>query len=324
MKFLLTKGADVDSQASTRQRTALHGVIHSNDYEQADLKNIVMKSQMLLEHGADPMRKAEGGESLMHCAAERGYTEVLRLLLQYGADIEDDQGDFTPLMKAGMLRHLEATRLLLRKGARIDATLPNTERTVMALAFLGDPSNPHRASNSPLAIMRLLRDQSICLYVEQRHPFAITAPLEHWGFVEYLLDMEMDVQALEPNQPTYQADLLAKVVWCQNMVALSRISRARSPTTLRSLRTRNLYQACQEDLDTARGCLTKFNLGHELDDNVVARVRQIPLSRASMPGTNKTSMLRMMRAFREQMIDEGALLRLTLLRGRPPRLDSAF
>ena len=61
-------------------------------------------------------------------ASQIGNTEVVRILLNYGAEVNAacDKG-ITPLMLAGQNGHTGVVRLLLDHGADVNAVLPKTE-----------------------------------------------------------------------------------------------------------------------------------------------------------------------------------------------------
>ncbi len=58
----------------------------------------------------------------IHLAAERGHSEVIRVLLRAGADVNTPHPTVqaTPLQYAAMHGHLDAVRTLLAAGARVD------------------------------------------------------------------------------------------------------------------------------------------------------------------------------------------------------------
>ena len=95
-------------------------------------------ARLLLDGGADPSRADSGGITpLMICAAppaersnEHERLEVLRLLLDAGADPSSaGSAGYTPLMVAAVGGHAEVLRLLLARGAAVDAVFPETGNT---------------------------------------------------------------------------------------------------------------------------------------------------------------------------------------------------
>src|SRR5262245_52753128 len=68
----------------------------------------------------------------LHCAAEWGRTDVVKLLLEKGADVNppsDRYDGWTPLLCAIGKRRAEVAEMLLRAGARVD---------IFAACALGD------------------------------------------------------------------------------------------------------------------------------------------------------------------------------------------
>jgi ankyrin repeat protein len=81
--------------------------------------------KLLLEHGADVNAKTkEGyGYTALHSAASNGHLEIVKLLLEHGADVnaKTKYGGYTALHSATMNGHLEIVKLLLEHGADVNA-----------------------------------------------------------------------------------------------------------------------------------------------------------------------------------------------------------
>ena len=78
--------------------------------------------RLLLDRGADITAAGSGGETPLYCASWYGHIEVVRLLLDRGADITAADSDgWTPLSCASWYGHIEIVRLLLDRGADITA-----------------------------------------------------------------------------------------------------------------------------------------------------------------------------------------------------------
>ena len=76
----------------------------------------------LLERGADPDARAEGGMTALMYAADAGDTLMIEVLILNGADIElGPVEDTPPLMVAVLKEQFQAAHVLLKRGANPDA-----------------------------------------------------------------------------------------------------------------------------------------------------------------------------------------------------------
>ncbi|CAK9051210.1 unnamed protein product [Durusdinium trenchii] len=102
--------------------------------------NRVVEVEQLLQNPLDPNRGGTGPPHVwpMYSAAARGYLEVVRLLLEAGADVNaEDQDGSTALMIAAHNRHLEVVRVLLEAGADKNAARQDGATALFAAAFSG-------------------------------------------------------------------------------------------------------------------------------------------------------------------------------------------
>jgi uncharacterized protein len=67
---------------------------------------------LLLDNGADINAKGETGYSPLHCAVDQNHYHAVKLLLQLGAAIQNDDDGYTPLDLAEMLEHHEIAAVL--------------------------------------------------------------------------------------------------------------------------------------------------------------------------------------------------------------------
>ena len=122
--------SDGDSPLSPRDLTALHLSLSVGDISSALLSPLNMFSpsvrvtRLLLLAGADPSIVTDQLEnsSLLGLYCHLGYTEVVRLLVEWGADLDTtNQSGLSPVCLAAEAGHLHLVRLLLDCGASRDS-----------------------------------------------------------------------------------------------------------------------------------------------------------------------------------------------------------
>ncbi len=131
----------LDSDAQFEVDTFHHAITGSDD----DV-NIV---QIFIDHGADVNGRDDSppGHSPLMYAAEHGYLEVGKLLLEHGADLEqvDDYND-TALNVAAFFGQLEFVEMLVERGAKLDV-----------YGFGGRNAIRHAMANNHDAVVEFLR-----------------------------------------------------------------------------------------------------------------------------------------------------------------------
>jgi ankyrin repeat protein len=115
VKLLLEAGADIHAMDDTGQ-TALHrmmDVIHLPSKDMAEL---------LLAKGAEVNSKDKCGRTPLHLAAESADADIVKLLLDKGAKVDekDDESGFTPLHHAARFGKIDVAELLIARGADIN------------------------------------------------------------------------------------------------------------------------------------------------------------------------------------------------------------
>jgi len=95
--------------------------------------------RLLLEKGANVDARNDWGVTPLHQAATEGRVGVVRLLLEKGADV-DARASFgvTPLLFAASRGHVDVVRLLLEKGADVNAREVVFGHTPLDMARRGD------------------------------------------------------------------------------------------------------------------------------------------------------------------------------------------
>ena len=94
----------------------------------------------LLQAGADPNRPGRDGLPPLHRAAKSGATGVALALLTQGADAnlaDRDKGN-TALMLAANRGFADLVRLLLERGARVDSRAKDGWTALQAAEMIGD------------------------------------------------------------------------------------------------------------------------------------------------------------------------------------------
>ncbi len=108
--YLLQKGARVDAQ----DRYGYSALMHATD------PRIV---RLLIEHKADlNLQDKYGRTALMH-AVRKGRFEIVRLLVQKGADIDAQRSSNTPLAVALASKRYKIASFLIAGGANVNATM---------------------------------------------------------------------------------------------------------------------------------------------------------------------------------------------------------
>jgi ankyrin repeat protein len=112
---------------------------NNRDKEQTPLQYAVESGfteivKLLIENGADLNKSNNDGCTPLHLAATYGHLEVIKLLIENGADIhKSDNGGCTPLHIAATYGHLEVIKLLVYSGANVNYT-NNRGKTALELA----------------------------------------------------------------------------------------------------------------------------------------------------------------------------------------------
>ncbi len=148
IKLALNNGAYIDSPKYNQ--TPL-GIAACNGHAQAVV--------ILLKNGADPnalYQELGISHPLMNAATE-GLDDIVKLLLDYGGDVNIMQGEGTSLMQASFRGHVSTVKLLLKHGADINIKNKQNETALW-----------HAARNGYDEIVQVLLDYGAGIDVRSR------------------------------------------------------------------------------------------------------------------------------------------------------------
>lgn len=176
----MLESEDIDVDAATHTGTT--ALIRAASSEHVDLV------KLLMSRGADPT-KANWYGSALHCAAEAGQCENIRILLDSGMNVDlRDAFGRTPLHCAADERHTLAIELLLDMGAD-----PNT-RNHVGIMLIHDAAQV----GDERLMRRLLRDDRVDISattVKGKTALHCAAAEGHAEIVRMLLDVGVEIDA---------------------------------------------------------------------------------------------------------------------------------
>lgn len=123
IKLLLENGANIHHEDSIKDKTGqcpplIDAVLATEYYPSSQNIKLI---KLLLDYGANPnLQWKNSGETALHIAAFYGLTNVAKLLIKQGADLDIQQynGD-TPLMVAIQAKQADIVKLLLNNYAQV-------------------------------------------------------------------------------------------------------------------------------------------------------------------------------------------------------------
>lgn len=91
--------------------------------------------KLLLQHGANVNAQSSSGNTALHFACCSGYDGVVQLLVQHNAELEhQNENGHTPLMEAASGGHVKVAKLLLDNGAGINTHSSEFKESALTLA----------------------------------------------------------------------------------------------------------------------------------------------------------------------------------------------
>uniref|UniRef100_A0A0X3P756 K Homology domain-containing protein n=1 Tax=Schistocephalus solidus TaxID=70667 RepID=A0A0X3P756_SCHSO len=91
--------------------------------------------RLLLQYGASVSQVSNNGYTALHYAATNGHLDCVRLLLQYKSPLEvQNENGHTPLMEAASNGHIEVARCLIEHGAYINTYSTEFKESALTLA----------------------------------------------------------------------------------------------------------------------------------------------------------------------------------------------
>ncbi|KAM9347715.1 uncharacterized protein ankrd50l [Symphorus nematophorus] len=190
----------------------------------AGVKGYGEVASLLLEHGADPGHRDNDGMTPLLLAAYEGNDDVVELLLEAGADVDETAGPdgsvsaaaaVTPLLAAAAMGHMKTVSRLLFWGAAVDA-IDCEGRTALCLAAARgsvevvralldrglDENHKDDLGWTPLHAAACEGHRAVCaaltergsmarvgeMDIEGRIPLILAAQEGHWSTVRLLLD----------------------------------------------------------------------------------------------------------------------------------------
>ncbi|KAL8708801.1 MAG: hypothetical protein Q9220_006362 [cf. Caloplaca sp. 1 TL-2023] len=133
IRILLDKGCDIEAKTFDSTIWGINRFRRATPLFLASGEGHERAASTLVERGANPRCRNNIGEMPIHLACWRGCASVVRLMLDSGVGIEERDLEYqeTPLLKAASTGQTHILRLLIEKGADLDAVNPHGRNALM-------------------------------------------------------------------------------------------------------------------------------------------------------------------------------------------------
>lgn len=192
VRLLLENGANIDDQNNSME-TPLLLAVRGSDRSGRGLYNWAIQSE---EHGADDPEKVL--EEALRKVSEISNEAILRILVDKGANVHlMDRYDNCPLHYAAENGYTEMVKILLENGADITAS-DSRGCTALLRAAEGSYRHRYRGNDGHIAVIRLLLQNGADIYVEDGE----SKTIRQWGssgnvlLCDFLEEMGQDVEDL--------------------------------------------------------------------------------------------------------------------------------
>jgi ankyrin repeat protein len=237
VRLLLDHGADLDAATGNMGEKPLHKVSYGKYRSQEDGVRV---AQLLFDRGADVNTRRNDRQTPLHLASYFGNVEIVRLLLDHGANLDAATGnmgekplhkvsygkyryqedgvrvaqllfdrgaevntrgkdDWTPLHRASYYGNVEIVRLLLDHGADLDAATGNMGEKPLHQVSYGK----YRSQEDGVRVAQLLFDRGADVNTRGKDDWTPLHLASYYGNVEIvrlLLDHGADLDAATGNK----------------------------------------------------------------------------------------------------------------------------